>query len=161
MRTTAQVFCLLLSAVALACGVPPSQNGRPGGMAADPQASGSGGLRGQVWQLERFDNQTVPLDPPITIEFDRERVTGSGGCNQYSSDVTYLQQGGLRINPAASTKKACLGGTTMSTEAAFLAALENVVRHSIEEGKLNLFYTRSGGPSGRLVFRSADGRVPG
>lgn len=114
-------------------------------------------LRGQAWQLERFDDQTVALDPAITAEFDRERVTGSGGCNQYSADVSYLPSGGLQVGRVVSTKKACLGGTTMTTESAYLRALEGVVRHSFEEGKLNLFYTRGGAPSGRLVFRPAGG----
>ncbi len=157
MRTISNLSCLLLSLVTLACGVPPSQAGRPGGMAADPQDSqGNEGLRGQVWQLERFDNQTVALDPAITAEFDRERVTGSGGCNQYSADISYLPSGGVQVGRVVSTKKACLGGTTMSTEAAYFRALEGVVRHAIEEGKLNLFYIREGSPSGRLVFRRAD-----
>jgi heat shock protein HslJ len=125
-------------------------------MASDPQDSqGNEGLQGQVWQLERFDNQTVALDPAITVEFDRQRVTGSGGCNQYSADISYLPSGGLQVGRVISTKKACLGGATMSTEAAFYGALESVVRHSFEEGKLNLFYTRGGAPSGRLVFRQA------
>jgi heat shock protein HslJ len=125
-------------------------------MASDPQDDQSNeGLQGQVWQLERFDNQTVALDPAITVELDRQRVTGSGGCNQYSADISYLPSGGLQVGRVISTKKACLGGTTMSNEAAFYGALENVVRHSLEEGKLNLFYTRGGTPSGRLVFRPA------
>ena len=157
MHTTSRVLCLLLALAALGCGVPPAQTGTPGVTVPGREESRADSLRGQVWQLERFNDQTVALDPAITAEFDRERVTGSGGCNQYSATVSYLPNGGLRLSPVSSTKKACLGGTTMSTEAAFYAALEGVVRHSFEEGKLNLFYTRGGAQSGRLVFRRAVG----
>ncbi len=75
----------------------------------------------------------------ITATFaDDGTLTGSAGCNRYTTTYT-TERGGIEIAPPAATKKACAAPDgVMEQEAAYLAALPTAVRYRVDGGSLAL-----------------------
>jgi heat shock protein HslJ len=64
-------------------------------------------------------------------------VTGSAGCNNYTS--TYTQDGDkLTFAPAAATRQMCVAAGVMEQEHAFFKALESAVTARMEGNQLEL-----------------------
>jgi len=74
----------------------------------------------------------------VTMNFATDgKVSGSGGCNNYSS--TYTQNGGkLTFAAAAATRRMCLASGVMEQEHAFFKALESVATARMEGDQLEL-----------------------
>jgi heat shock protein HslJ len=119
---------LALVVVALSAAVPAQAQG------------GSTPLAGTSWRLVELNGQPVVGEQPLTLVFaaDEQRVSGYGGCNQFSGP--YTQNGAsLRFGPLASTRRACLDEALNAQETAYFAALESTNRYSIENGQLVLY----------------------
>lgn len=120
---------LALVAVALGAALPLQAQG------------GNAPLAGTSWQLVELNGQPlVPGGEPLTLMFaaDEARVSGYGGCNQFSGP--YTQNGAsLRFGPLLSTRRACLEPALNTQETAYFQALESTTRYSIENGQLVLY----------------------
>lgn len=110
-------------------------------------------LQGE-WKLTGWgdpSNLTPPVaDSKITANFDGDRVSGSAGCNNYTT--SYKADGGkLRLGTIASTRKAC--ATPISKqEFQYLSALEKAQTYVIDSrGELRVAYQTEKG-RGILVF---------
>ena len=95
------------------------------------------------WDATAIQSGTALSSPlpgtEVTATFtDDGKLTGSAGCNSYSTSYT-IDQGGIEIAPTASTKKACAAPEgVMEQEAAYLAALPTAVSYRVEGGSLSL-----------------------
>lgn len=101
------------------------------------------GLEGTSWILVEWMDKTLP-DPlettnPITANFVEGQVKGTASCNRYVA--SYKMEGNqLKITPAATTRKACMGDI-MDREFAYLAALEGTQQYEINaQGQLQISY---------------------
>lgn len=76
-------------------------------------------LNGTSWHLQTFavgpNPQGVPKDVQITIAFEEARISGKGGCNQYSSAYTTGNQSSMTISDLVSTKMYCDNAMTWET----------------------------------------------
>ncbi len=74
----------------------------------------------------------------ITAVFDEEgKLSGSAGCNDYSSDYT-MDGDSLTIGETAKTAQACLDEKVMTQEESYAAALHDIAAYSINNNTLNL-----------------------
>ena len=101
---------------------------------------GSDKLLDKEWILQSFiDNgESVTLHPnsEITIKFDQDEVTGSGGCNIYFGSYKITNTNNLSIGPLASTEMAC--PDIMNQEMKYLAAIQKINIIQVTENKLQL-----------------------
>ncbi|HEX5871158.1 MAG TPA: META domain-containing protein [Longimicrobium sp.] len=120
---------LALVMVALGASVPAQAQG------------GNAPLAGTSWTLVELNGQPVlPAGEPLTLNFaaDEQRVSGNGGCNQFSGP--YTQNGAsLRFGPLISTRRACVEEPLNAQETAYFQALESTTRYSVEGGQLILY----------------------
>ncbi|MGH7564814.1 MAG: META domain-containing protein [Gemmatimonadota bacterium] len=108
------------------------------------------------WRLVRIDERGLDPDlPDVTLTFETDRVSGSGGCNWYTG---WLEEadGGLTISHLAVTRRSCVHPRIMDREARYLAALELVSNYRLTHGKLALIYQTTG-EEARLVFEPSGG----
>ena len=115
------------------------------GACASAQAQGGSEapspLAGASWRLVELNGQPpVAGGDTLTLSFaaGEERVSGNGGCNQFSGP--YTQNGAsLRIGPLISTRRACIEPAANAQETAYFQALESANRYAIEGGQLVLY----------------------
>jgi heat shock protein HslJ len=82
--------------------------------------------------------QPVLPKPPVTMEFDSDRVFGSAGCNRFNGGVTLTGET-LRIGQAASTMMACVEPGLAEQESRFHALLPTITRAGLDSaGRLTL-----------------------
>lgn len=98
-------------------------------------------LEGALWRLTSVahtDGQlhAVPNSVEATATFANGSVSGSGGCNRYTTSYT-VDAGKLTIGLAASTMMACPEPQT-AVEQPFMAALVATMAYKIEDGQLSL-----------------------
>jgi len=109
-------------------------------------------LMATQWRLHRLNFDQEPLvDVTISAEFAEGTVSGTGGCNSYSADVTSSGGQLLAVAPIATTAMACddeLG----KLEAAYLAALQSATEWRFYPGQLAIGYLATGGDQGTLFF---------
>ena len=95
------------------------------------------GVRDTTWTLSSVPGRALVAGATATLGFEKDRVTGSDGCNRftapYTSSGTSLQVG----SPAASTRMAC--PEPVSAQAlAFMNAVTRARAYRINEGQLQL-----------------------
>lgn len=98
-------------------------------------------------------NASSPSPPtsqqPTFFLRENGQVTGSSGCNQFSSTLVRGRDGATRFGPVVSTKMACLNPVMRSTEAAFFTAMRRAQRVDMSPSQVILFGS-NGQPSARL-----------
>ncbi|HYD87060.1 MAG TPA: META domain-containing protein [Vitreimonas sp.] len=77
-------------------------------------------LSGTRWAVTTLGGQTIGARAP-TIEFSRDRIVGSGGCNRYFGEYA-AGDGAISVHDVGSTRMAC-EPAMMQREAAFFQAL--------------------------------------
>lgn len=94
------------------------------------------------WQVLAIDGDTIPEEPPVTIEFlAAGRVAGSGGCNRYGGSFA-IGEGLTLGSDLMSTMMACTDAV-MATERRLLDALAGIRGFDFDE-------------DGRLLLTRAD-----
>jgi heat shock protein HslJ len=93
------------------------------------------------WQLTGYvgpEGNLVPVPGAVsaTATFDAGRVSGNGGCNDYSASYT-IDGDKLTIGQVAATMKAC-GPAESALETAYFAALGKVATYAIQGQSLEL-----------------------
>lgn len=105
-------------------------------------------VAGTPWQLQHVHKTAVPEGVVVTADFAEGRVTGNGGCNDYSGTCRFEGET-VTIGPIGATKKYC-DGPAGATEHEYFACLEAVVRWQLlDDGRLQL--VRADGET--LTFR--------
>jgi heat shock protein HslJ len=89
------------------------------------------------WRVAQVAGSAVTGDARITLDLAADgTVSGTGGCNRYSSKAA-IDGSTIAIGPVAATKMAC-SAVPMEQETRFFAALERVRSWRIIEGDLLL-----------------------
>ncbi len=113
--------------------------------------SGTVGLEGQLWRLASYANVSgvltdLPSNIRIAAEFNAGKITGNGGCNNYSG--AYSVNGDqIVISQVAATMKAC-AQPIMVLEQAYFKSLQAVASFHIADDFLELVNN-----TGALVLR--------
>jgi heat shock protein HslJ len=109
-------------------------------------------LTGTVWALETINSgetaQSVLAGTQVTLEFTKEQVSGSTGCNFYGAGYT-LDGDAFVVGMMEVTEKYC-SDELMTQEGTYLAALGAAESLTLEGDRLVIGY-----PDGELVFRPA------
>jgi heat shock protein HslJ len=111
-------------------------------------------LEGTNWKLTAWTGKTPLKETELTATFTKTTLTGSAGCNRYTTNYQ-TKENTVSVNPAiATTRKAC-PEPWMKQEAQFLGALQGVQQYAITaKGELQLVY-RSDDGLGILTFTPA------
>ncbi len=106
------------------------------------------------WELVEGTGPDGDVDPvddhPVTLEIDGDDWAGTAACNSYGATVT-LADGTVQTDGFFATEMACPTDGVMESEAAYLAALGEVSRWSLDDAELRL-----AGPDTELVFQRRD-----
>jgi len=124
-----------LTAGLLGCTVPLSQSEMP--VAEPPTFLSADMLVGDEWSAVMIDGIPVVNAPQPRLRWlDENRVSGSGGCNQFvgRSQLAFDQ---LTVGPLAATRMACVA-SPQGQEDKFFKALELTRRIRLSEGALIL-----------------------
>lgn len=100
-------------------------------------------LNGTHWQLDSLvssdSNITqLPVDTDLFIIFENEAVSGSGGCNSFSGEVT-VNAPQMSFDNIAATLMACADDGVAQRESEFFTMLEKVVTYEIVGDMLTLY----------------------
>ncbi|WP_259732430.1 META and DUF4377 domain-containing protein [Synechocystis sp. CS-94] len=108
-------------------------------------------LQDTTWYISDWPSSPVPGSAPITLQFIGDRLSGTGGCNNFNGSYTG-DGGSLTIGPAlATTRKAC-AEEVMAQEQKFLQLLSQVTAYNIgNNGQLTLTYLGDG-KEGTITF---------
>lgn len=102
-----------------------------------PGAS-SGSLADTSWILAGLNGQPALSDTQVTIRFEDGQISGTDGCNRYSTSYT-ITGAKLSIDKnVISTMIAC-AEPIMAQAIAYIAALTGAATYTIEGGQLTLF----------------------
>jgi heat shock protein HslJ len=104
------------------------------------------GLSDSSWLLVATsgqDHQTLVLPGSnITLNFEGEdRISGNGGCNQYSGGYTTGAAGEITFSDTVSTLRACADNQLTTQESIYLSALGGVTHYEVSERQLTLRIT--------------------
>ena len=108
-------------------------------------------LEGVKWSLVEFaQNEPVPAEVPVDAVFEKNRVSGSSGCNRYFAGIEASSPYQIKIGPVAGTRMMC-PAAIMQVEDRYLAALEKVGQFGFSFGRLMLGY-KENGKDQRMLF---------
>jgi heat shock protein HslJ len=111
-------------------------------------------LDGTQWTLAEINYDEPALDEPaVTIRFEGDTLSGSGGCNSYNGTFTLGEDNPfvMTVGPVATTLMAC-PDPVGSQEAAYHEALNNATSWGYDFGNLVISYPTEGDGYGRLLF---------
>ena len=97
-------------------------------------------LDGTSWELFAY-RKTRPIeDSTITISFEDEQVSGSGGCNSYGGE--YQVNGGrIEFGMLMATAMACADPAMMNQETMFMQFLGDAQRFELTDGQLQIYWS--------------------
>jgi heat shock protein HslJ len=99
-------------------------------------------LTSTKWELAKVNGTAVQASnygngvPTATFAKEDNRISGSGGCNNYNGTYTLGEDGSLKIGPVMATKMACLNGGNGETE--YFRTLEQVTKTKVSKDKVVL-----------------------
>lgn len=115
-------------------------------------------LAGPEWRLvELGSNDAIADDHVVTLTFEGDRATGSGGCNRYFATVESEAPGSLAFSATGTTMMAC-PDPAMAAESRYLATLAGASRFSFVAGRLVIDCDAAEGPVSLVFARSAEER---
>jgi heat shock protein HslJ len=106
-------------------------------------AEGASKLEGTSWEFDAYSSletgivDKVPGTSP-TIAFDRDTVSGSDGCNQFSGGYEISSGNMIEIGPLASTRMAC-EPAVMEQADIILSILDGAFLYEKEDDNQKLF----------------------
>lgn len=90
------------------------------------------------WVLERLDGQPAMQGRNLTLNFEKDKINGSTGCNSYSGSYTGNNDGAWHITDLGATEMACRPSHVMMQERKFLNTLKSAMSYEVLEDKLTL-----------------------
>lgn len=98
------------------------------------------------WKLYTLAGEKPFKDAQMTLKMQKGKMTGSGGCNQYSGGYTVSEGGAFSVSSEiASTKRMCEG--LMGQEAKLFEALSKATDIKMNKVELVIY-----SPGGDMVF---------
>ncbi len=97
----------------------------------------SAALEGTAWALETIHGQSALANTSVTLVFERERLSGSDGCNQYSGPYTVAGERFALGKEVVTTLMAC-DDPIMAQANAYLGALRQAVEFETDGQRLTL-----------------------
>jgi heat shock protein HslJ len=97
-----------------------------------------------VWDLLSYNNgqggiQTVITGSATTADFTANwKLSGSGGCNQYSAEYTTTASNGITITQPITTLMAC-AEPVMQQETQYLSLLQKATKYEVSGDQLTLY----------------------
>jgi heat shock protein HslJ len=129
-----------------------------GGTLVSPGAVSTGRLSLAVlaktdWVLDAWDiTEPAEKEPAVTLAFDAGRISGTSGCNRYTTGVTDGKAPGeLTVGLFAGTRMACPEPQS-AVEARFLEQLSGARTFGFMLGRLMISYIRPSGSRGTMLF---------
>ena len=114
-----------------------------------------------TWNLFSYNNgrggiETVMTGSKTTAVFGSDwKLSGSGGCNQYSAEYTTTTSNGITITQPASTMMAC-ENNLMRQETQYLSLLPTATKYEISGDQLTMFNISG---TKLLIYKSANLKV--
>jgi heat shock protein HslJ len=106
-------------------------------MARQHMPGGGSGITGQQWRPSVVGASVMPDDSGMHVLFEVDgSIKGNGGCNNFFGSLEQSETG-LSAGQLGGTRMAC-PADVMDRETAFMAALQDMTRFEIGEGKLQL-----------------------
>lgn len=94
-------------------------------------------VQGTVWTLDELAGESIADGVQVTLEYDGQRVTGTGGCNRYNGGATF-DDGVVTIGPEIiSTRMACQDPAA-DVELRYLQALPRAARFVVQDDTLRI-----------------------
>ena len=107
-------------------------------------------LEGPEWMLAELGRgNPIPDDVAITLQFQGDRVAGTGGCNRYFGSVESLAPGNLDFSGMGTTQMAC-PELAMGVERQFLTTLAGATGYGFFAGRLLIHCDTDDGPAALL-----------
>ncbi|MGL5032925.1 MAG: META domain-containing protein, partial [Microcystaceae cyanobacterium] len=118
---------------------PPSNVGLSPVMAKPAPKMIASPLADTTWQLVGGEMLTANSNGQITLRFTQQNLSGSAGCNRYSTGYS-VKDNQLKTKAIASTRMAC-PSPLMEQETAYLRALETAHSFKVNaQGELEIAY---------------------
>ncbi len=114
-----------------------------------PPGGASSGLAGTSWFVDSIAGAPVVTPSPTATFGTDGRISGDGGCNQYSGPYS-LAGTQIGVGPLVSTRRACADGARTAQESRFLSAVQASTAATATNDRLVL-----SGPGGEVAFRRA------
>jgi heat shock protein HslJ len=114
----------------------------------------AGDLNGTSWTLLELNDDVPALaDSQVTIRFQDNQISGTGGCNKYNTGFSLSEDNPfiITIDPIASTRMAC-PDPILDQENAYFKILESVSLWGYDHGQLALAYVDEQGNYSRMLF---------
>jgi heat shock protein HslJ len=92
-------------------------------------------VEGTIWMLQSLAGEAVPGGVEVTLEYDGERIAGTGGCNQYSGGATF-DDGSVTIDSEIMGTRMACEDPAASVESSYLAALPRVTGFVVQDDML-------------------------
>lgn len=115
-------------------------------------ATDSAAVEANTWTLEELAGEPVPAGVEVTLDFDGERISGTGGCNQYGGDATFEDGTVTVATEIMSTQMAC-EDPAADVEGRYLEALPRAAGFVVEDTTLRVSDADDGS---LLVFGAAE-----
>lgn len=157
MHTVKYVVLLVVLLLLAAC-QPVTRDGAAGQQTGPDQGASSAessALAGTSWTLASLNGEAVAADPAVTLNLDENgTVSGSDGCNRYSTSYTVEGDSITFGANGVSTMMACVEPVMVQAQA-FQAALAAAATFSMDETSLTL-NDSSGTPVAAFTVVSSD-----
>jgi heat shock protein HslJ len=111
-------------------------------------------LNGTTWRLlELIQEQPALSGNEVTINFQGNQISGSGGCNNYNSSFSLSEDNPfiISVEPVVATRKAC-PDPLLTQEDTYFTVLEGVSLWGYDHGHLVLFYVDEQGEYNHMRF---------
>jgi heat shock protein HslJ len=139
-RLRAVVAALLFATFVASCGGEPDPSG-------SPPAGTLTTLAGTSWAVVSVNDRAPIAGHVPTVAFEAERISGSGGCNQFGGQYrAEPATGQFATRELVSTDMGCAQAGVTTFESTFLQALGAATQVALD-------------PAGRLVLSSPIGRL--
>lgn len=90
----------------------------------------------KIWTLTEINGETINSDKAtLTLDFEKNRVGGKGGCNGFGGTLEKTDAG-IKISRIISTKMYCEDGSEIENK--YLPTLEKVNKLKFVDGRLQL-----------------------
>jgi len=101
------------------------------------KAGGGAQLTGVHWRAVSVDDEAVPEDVDLQIQFDVDgSIKGHGGCNRFFGSLQ-KSESGIEVSPLGSTRMSC-PEPVMKRETAFLDAIQRTRGFDVSRERVRL-----------------------
>lgn len=93
-------------------------------------------LGGTSWKMIRLNGKDAKTSKEVSIIFNGNEVSGSGGCNRYGGGVAWDMDGSIKFGMLFSTRMYCREDGISEQESEYLRALDDARTFYKSDGNL-------------------------